>query len=110
MTGVGRVETWRGGVWSNMSVSAPFVRRCLIWAYPLANTDRPLPNEHAPLNSFGHVSKLITTADKDVVSSNADTIYSSAFLDLKQGAALMEGDDSVPACVLRQAKRAIRAL
>src|SRR5271169_4665705 len=28
-TGVGRVETWRGGVRSSMSVSAPFVWRCL---------------------------------------------------------------------------------
>lgn len=74
-----------------------------IWAYPLAitaataeiatNTDRPLPNGHAPFNSFGHVGKLITATDKDVVSSNADTIYSSAFLDLKQGAALISVPD-----------------
>src|SRR5580692_11369373 len=27
--GIGRVETWRGGVRSSMSVSAPFVWRCL---------------------------------------------------------------------------------
>ena len=75
-----------------------------IWAYPLAitaataeiatNTDKPLPNGHAPFNSFGHVGKLITAADKDVVSSNADTIYSSAFLDLKQGAALISVPDT----------------
>ena len=74
-------------------------RRAYIWAYPLAitaataelatSTDKPLPNGHAPFNQFGHVGKLITAADKDVVSSNADTIYSSAFLDLKQGAALI---------------------
>ena len=74
-----------------------------IWAYPLAitaataevatNTDRSLPNGHAPFNQFGHVGKLITAADKDVVSSNADTIYSSAFLDLKQGAALISVPD-----------------
>ena len=74
-----------------------------IWAYPLAitaataeiatNTDEPLPNGHAPFNSFGHVGKLITAADKDVVSSNADTIYSSAFIDLKQGAALISVPD-----------------
>ncbi len=74
-----------------------------VWAYPLAitaataeiatNTDKPLPNGHAPFNSFGHVGKLITAADKDVVSSNADTIYSSAFIDLKQGAALISVPD-----------------
>ncbi len=75
-----------------------------IWAYPLAitaataeiatSTDKPLPNGHAPFNAFGHVGKLITAADKDVVSSNADTIYSSAFLDLKQGAALVSVPDT----------------
>ena len=75
-----------------------------IWAYPLAitaataeiatNTDKPLPNGHAPFNTFGHVGKLITAADKDVVSSNADTIYSSAFLDLTQGAALISVPDT----------------
>jgi hypothetical protein len=74
-----------------------------IWAYPLVvsaataeavtHTDKPLPNAHAPFNSLGHVAKLFTAADKDVVSSNVDTVYSSAFLDLKQGAALI----SVPA-------------
>jgi transposase len=26
----GIVEVWRGGVWSNVSVAAPFVWRCLI--------------------------------------------------------------------------------
>jgi hypothetical protein len=75
-----------------------------VWAYPLVitaatagvatNTDKPLPNGHAPFNQFGHVGKLITAADKDVVSSNADTIYSSAFLDLKQGAALISVPDT----------------
>jgi hypothetical protein len=75
-----------------------------VWAYPLVitaatagvatNTDKPLPNGHAPFNHFGHVGKLITAADKDVVSSNADTIYSSAFIDLKQGAALISVPDT----------------
>ena len=75
-----------------------------IWAYPLAitavtaelatSTDKPLPNGHAPFNTFGHVGKLMTAADKDVVSSNADTIYSSAFFDLKQGAALISVPDT----------------
>ena len=70
-----------------------------IWSYPLTitaataevatNTDKPLPNGHAPFNNFGHVAKLFTAADRDVVSPNVDTVYSSAFLDLKQGAALI---------------------
>jgi len=83
-----------------------FVRgaEAYIWAYPLTitaataeiatNTDKSLPNGHAPFNEFGHVGKLITAADKDVVSSNADTIYSSAFVDLKQGAALISVPDT----------------
>jgi hypothetical protein len=75
-----------------------------IWAYPLAitavtaelatSTDKPLPNGHAPFDTFGHVGKLMTAADKDVVSPNADTIYSSAFVDLKQGAALVSVPDT----------------
>ncbi|BBO90727.1 DUF1254 domain-containing protein [Desulfosarcina ovata] len=70
-----------------------------IFGYPLAitaattliatNTDSPLPNAYAPFNQFGHVAKLFTAEDKDVVSSNVDTVYSSAFIDLKQGAALI---------------------
>lgn len=67
-----------------------------IWAYPLVsigvsahiitNTPKPLPNAHAPFNTFGSVNKLFTADDKDVVSSNVDNLYSSAFLDLTQGA------------------------
>jgi hypothetical protein len=74
-----------------------------IWAYPMVsigvtcalvtNVPKPLPNAHAPINSFGSVSKLYTAANKDVVSSNVDNMYSSAFLDLTQGAAKI----SVPA-------------
>ena len=75
-----------------------------VWGYPLAitgatavvvtDTDKPLPNAHAPFNTFGHVAKIFTAADKDVVSSNADTVYSSAFVDLKQGAALVSVPDT----------------
>lgn len=75
-----------------------------VWGYPLAitaatalivtDTDKPLPNAHAPFNRFGHVAKLFTAKDKDVVSSNVDTVYSSAFLDLKQGAALVSVPDT----------------
>jgi hypothetical protein len=75
-----------------------------IFGYPLAitaattqiatNTPKPLPNAYAPINQFGHVAKLFTAKDKDVVSSNVDTVYSSAFLDLKQGAALISVPDT----------------
>lgn len=68
-----------------------------IWAYPLVitaataqsltATDKPLPSGRAPFNMFGHVSNLVTAANKEVVSPNADTVYSTAFVDLKQGAA-----------------------
>lgn len=68
-----------------------------IWAFPLVitaataegitATDRPLPNGRAPFNSFGHVSNLVTAENKEVVAPNADTVYSTAFIDLKQGAA-----------------------
>lgn len=75
-----------------------------IFGYPLAitaattliatNTKKPLPNAYAPFNQFGHVAKLFTADDKDVVSSNVDTVYSSAFIDLKQGAALISVPDA----------------
>lgn len=75
-----------------------------IWGYPLVitaattlvvtDTDKPLPNAHAPVNAFGHVTKLFTAKDTDVVSSNVDTVYSSAFVDLKQGAALVSVPDT----------------
>ena len=67
-----------------------------VWAYPMVsigvtcamvtNVPKPLPNAHAPLNTFGSVGKLFTAEDTDVVSSNVDNLYSSAFLDLTQGA------------------------
>jgi len=76
-----------------------------IWAYPMVSigvtcamaTDvpKPLPNAFAPINTFGSVAKLFTSEDTDVVSSNVDTQYSSAFLDLTQGA--VEISDHQPA-------------
>lgn len=62
-------------------------------AESLTAVDKPMPNGLAPFNQIGHVSRLMTAANREVVSPNADTVYSSAFLDLKQGAALI----SVPA-------------
>jgi len=70
------------------------------WAYPLVMTcataavitraKAPQANGHAPFNQIGHTNKLLTPDDKSVVSPNSDTLYSSAFLDLKQGAMLIE--------------------
>lgn len=70
-----------------------------IWTYPLVITaataqgltavDSPQSNGQAPFNQFGHVSQLVNAQNKEVVSPNADTVYSTAFLDLKQGAALV---------------------
>lgn len=90
----------------NKSTSASVVQTAVdayIWAYPMVtigvtskvatNTPKPLPNAYAPINTFGHVNRLFTDEDKDVVSSNVDNLYSSAFLDLTQGAVQI----SVPA-------------
>ncbi|MDQ6473095.1 DUF1254 domain-containing protein [Flavobacterium sp. LHD-80] len=69
------------------------------WGYPLmvvgitadevTMVPKPMPNGHAPINQMGNVAKLMTAADTDVVSSNADTMYSNAFLDLSSGAAIL---------------------
>lgn len=77
--------------------------QAFIYSYPLAITaataevstaaEKPQPNGRAPFNMFGHAAKLMTAADKDVVSPNGDTVYSSAFVDLKQGAALITVPD-----------------
>lgn len=77
-----------------------------VWAYPLVITaataqsltaaEKPQADGRAPFNHFGHVNKLVTAADKEVVSPNADTIYSTAFIDLKQGAAQISVPDVGP--------------
>lgn len=74
-----------------------------IWSYPIvliaatANSltavEKPNASAQAPFNMFGSISSLPSASNKEVVALNADTLYSSAFIDLKQGAALV----SVPA-------------
>jgi len=62
-----------------------------IYGYPLVtvemtrrigtNTDRPV-GLHAPMGQFASAREYPTAAFKDVTAPNADTLYSSAFLDL----------------------------
>ena len=71
-----------------------------IWGYPLAimgatsrlitQATEPRPNAHSPMNQLGHSTRVYTADDRDVVSPNSDTAYSSVFLDLRQGAALFD--------------------
>ena len=44
-------------------------------------TTTPGPG-HAPVNQFGHIARLATPEDTDVVTPNADTLYSTAWLEL----------------------------
>ena len=41
------------------------------------------PPKQAPLNTFGHTPKLFGPRDTAVVSASNDTLYSSAWLDLR---------------------------
>ncbi len=62
-----------------------------IYGYPLVtvemtrrvgtNTDTP-KGFHAPMGQFANIREYPTAAFKDVTAPNADTLYSSAFLDL----------------------------
>ena len=71
-----------------------------IWGYPLVllgatarlitQASAPNKNAHAPMNQIGHSIRVFGAEDRDVVSPNSDTAYSSAFLDLRQGAALFD--------------------
>jgi len=44
----------------------------------------------APINQLLHASELVDATFTDIVTPNADTIYSQAFLDLKKDAVIME--------------------
>lgn len=37
-----------------------------------------------PINTFGHVDLLATPANRDIVKPNNDTVYSGAWLDLRE--------------------------
>jgi hypothetical protein len=64
-----------------------------VYGYPLVLMDVtrqvltavPKPSGHkAPVNQFAHLQKFPVPTDTDVVSPNADTLYSVAFLDLSR--------------------------
>jgi hypothetical protein len=59
-----------------------------IWGYSLVVLKRTLRKSAArrgiPLNQFVHTERLATPESKAVVSPNTDTLYSSAWLDLRQ--------------------------
>ena len=50
----------------------------------MTNVPRPLEMGLAPVNQFGSMKAFPDATFTDVVSPNADTLYSSAWLDLKQ--------------------------
>lgn len=56
-------------------------------------TTTPGPG-HAPVNQFGHLSGLATPEDTDVVSPNADTLYSTAWLELGKEPVILEVPDT----------------
>ena len=73
-----------------------------IFGYPLVTmemTRRVLTNAakveglHAPMGQFANAREYPTAAFKDVTAPNADTLYSSAFLDLSQGPWILQLPD-----------------
>ncbi|WP_405771946.1 DUF1254 domain-containing protein [Streptomyces sp. NBC_00080] len=48
----------------------------------------------APVNTFLHVERLMTPRSREVVKPNNDTLYSSAFLDLREGPLLLTVPDT----------------
>ncbi|MFI4955371.1 MAG: DUF1254 domain-containing protein, partial [Gammaproteobacteria bacterium] len=50
----------------------------------VTNVPEPNPKGRAPVNQFSHSEAFPTPEDKDVVSPNADTLYSTAWLDLTE--------------------------
>jgi hypothetical protein len=59
----------------------------------LTNTPRPT-GKQAPVNQFGHLRKFPDAEFRDVVSPNADTLYSSAWLDLSTEPMVLTVPDS----------------
>jgi hypothetical protein len=62
-------------------------RDAFIFFYPLIETDRVKTGQlsvFAPINKFHHRKRLSNAKDREVVAPNNDTLYSSAFLDLKE--------------------------
>jgi hypothetical protein len=66
-------------------------KEAYLWGYPFVKferTKRLLTTTpgfgHAPLNTFFHADRLPTAQDRGVANPLPDTLYSSAFLDLRQ--------------------------
>lgn len=70
-----------------------------IWGYPLvvmSRTKRLLlarSKGEAALNQFVHGTRLLTHKDREVIRPNNDTLYSSAWLDLRGGPVVLEVPD-----------------
>ncbi|WP_424359531.1 DUF1254 domain-containing protein [Methanocella sp. MCL-LM] len=56
-------------------------------------TTTPGPG-HAPVNQFGHITRLATPEDTDVVTPNADTLYSTAWLELGKEPVILQVPDT----------------
>lgn len=61
-----------------------------VTARSLTSVPRPT-GQHAPMNQFAHMREFPDATFTDVVSPNADTLYSSAFFDLRAGRAQRPG-------------------
>jgi hypothetical protein len=71
-----------------------------VWGYPLVVMQRTrhllTSADHsygAPVNSFAHSDRLMTPASRAVAKPNNDTVYSSAWLDLRGGPLVLEVPD-----------------
>jgi hypothetical protein len=60
----------------------------------LTNLPHPLPAGLAPINQFGHMKAFPDSTFTDVVSPNADTLYSSAWLDLDRAPIVLSLPDT----------------
>jgi hypothetical protein len=78
------------------------VREAYVYGYPLVTmeyTRRQLTNvarpddKHAPMGQFANMRQYPTADFRAVTAPNADTLYSSAFLDLSQGPYVLELPD-----------------
>ncbi len=60
----------------------------------VTNVPVPDPKARAPINQFSHTESFPSPDDKDVVSPNADTLYSSAWLDLSEEPIVLQLPDT----------------
>ncbi|HTP48104.1 MAG TPA: DUF1254 domain-containing protein [Casimicrobiaceae bacterium] len=71
-------------------------REVYVYAYPLVLMDvtREVMTAKAPINTFQNKRSFPDPSFTDVVSPNADTLYSSAWLDLSSGPVLLSVPDT----------------